>query len=176
MGSVALRVVFIVVPLGLVIGGLLLLLHGTKSEQADESASPNAVAREPSSPPRLAAAAMHDSTGTHSDAPHESHDAGGADSRPVLDEQTLMQMIRDSLISNPRLAETLAREGRDRFPDSANSDERDMLLVAALFNRRRIEQAQIEAYYYYAHHPEGRYTEGLSKLTNTRPRPAKPRR
>jgi hypothetical protein len=176
MFPMASRAVSIVVLLGLVVGGLVVLLHGTKCDQAKETATENAAARKPSAPPRLAAAAMQDPPEIDRDGPRQSHDAGGDASRPVMDEPTLMQMIRDSLTGNPRLAEALAREGRERFPDSAESDERDMLLVAALFNRRRIERAQVEAYYYYAHHPQGRYTEGLSRLTNTRPRPEKPRR
>jgi hypothetical protein len=45
----------------------------------------------------------------------------------VLDEHSLMQQIRDSVTSNPRLAETLAIEGRQRFPDSPDSEERDNL-------------------------------------------------
>jgi hypothetical protein len=94
----------------------------------------------------------------------------------VLDERSLMQQIRDSLKTNPRLAEALAREGRQRFPDRPYSDERDMLLVGALFNQGRIERAQVETHSYFENHPGGRYTEDLSLLTHTHPRPAGPGR
>jgi hypothetical protein len=91
-----------------------------------------------------------------------------------LDEPSLLQQIRDSLLSNPKLAETLAREGRQRFSDSPDADERDALLVLALMNQRRIERARIEAHYYFDHHRTGRFAERLSALTRVRPRPAGP--
>ncbi|MGB8295583.1 MAG: hypothetical protein WCG85_09165 [Polyangia bacterium] len=90
----------------------------------------------------------------------------------ALDEDSAMQQIRASLLDNPRLAETLAREGRQRFPDSPQADARDALLVTALMNQARIERARIEAYYYFDHHPDGRFGDRVSFLTRVRPRSA----
>jgi hypothetical protein len=78
------------------------------------------------------------------------------------------------VISNPELAETLAREGRQRFSDSLDADERDALLVSALFGRHRISRAREETFYYFDHHPGGRFTERVSTLTGLYPLPALP--
>ena len=51
------------------------------------------------------------------------------------------------------------------FPDSPYSDERDFLLVAALFNQGRIGRAKLEAYYYFEHHPDGRFSSNATALT-----------
>jgi hypothetical protein len=80
----------------------------------------------------------------------------------ALDEQSLKQKIRDSLAANPRLAEALAREERERFPgDSPEFDQRDALLVMAVYNQGEIDLASREADYYLEHHPNGRYREKL---------------
>jgi hypothetical protein len=102
-------------------------------------------------------------------------DAGMADTgRALLDEPTLMQQIRAHVKSNPPLAEALAREGRQRFADSADADERDALLVDALINQQRIGSARSETYYYFDHHPGGRFGEHLFVMTGVHPRPAGP--
>ena len=89
-------------------------------------------------------------------------------------ESTLMQQLRDSVRNNPPLAESLAKEGRQRFPDSAQSDERDALLVDALINQQRIGAARSETYYYLDHHPDGRYAQHLFMMTGVHPTPKPP--
>ena len=91
-----------------------------------------------------------------------------------MDEATLMRQIRENVKSNPVLAEALAREGRQRFPDSPDSDERDALLVDALINQQRIGAARSEAYYYFDHHPQGRFREHLFYMTGVHPVPRGP--
>jgi hypothetical protein len=93
------------------------------------------------------------------------------DLRPAVptNEAALMQKIRDNVKSNPPLAESLAREGRRRFPDSPDSDERDALLVDALINQQRIGAARDETYYYIEHHPQGRFREHLFVMTGVHP-------
>lgn len=81
-----------------------------------------------------------------------------------------MQRIRDNVKGHPALAESLAREGRRRFPDSPDSDERDALLVDALINQQRIGAARDETYYYMDHHPRGRFLEHLFMMTGVHPR------
>jgi hypothetical protein len=94
----------------------------------------------------------------------------------VLGEQDLMQQLRANVKSNPQLAESLAREDRQRFPDSSESDERDALLVDALINQQRIGAARSETYYYLDHHPGGRFAEHLFVMTGVHPRPSGPGR
>jgi hypothetical protein len=94
----------------------------------------------------------------------------------VPSEQDLMQQIRANVKSNPQLAESLAREDRQRFPDSPESDERDALLVDALINQQRIGAARSETYYYLDHHPDGRFAEHLFVMTGVHPRPSGPGR
>jgi hypothetical protein len=104
-------------------------------------------------------------------------DAGIADAgRVVLDEPTLMQQIRAHVKSDPQLAEALAREGRQRFADSPEADERDALLVDALINQQRIGSARSETYYYFDHHPGGRFADHLLVMTGVHPRPPRPGR
>jgi len=86
----------------------------------------------------------------------------------------IIAALRESVRSNPQRAEQLARESRQRFPESANSDERDALLVNALINQQRIGAARSETYYYYDHHPEGRFTEHLFVMTGVHPTPVGP--
>ena len=40
-----------------------------------------------------------------------------------------------------------------------------MILVAALHNKRDLGGAKREAWYYFMHYPQGRFTEYLSRLT-----------
>jgi hypothetical protein len=98
-------------------------------------------------------------------------DANGDTRRAVANEATLMQQLRLSVKSDPPLAESLAREGRQRFADSADSDERDALLVDALINQQRIGAARSETYYYLDHHPGGRFAEHLFVMTGVHPSP-----
>jgi hypothetical protein len=76
--------------------------------------------------------------------------------------------------SNPGAAEALAREARTRFPHSPRADEWDALLVDALVNQQRIGAARSETYYYFDHHPEGRFAAHLFALTGVHPVPAGP--
>jgi hypothetical protein len=85
-----------------------------------------------------------------------------------------MQQIRAHVKSDPPFAEALAREGRQRFADSPDADERDALLVDALINQQSIGAARSETYYYFDHHPGGRFGEHLFVMTGVHPRPARP--
>jgi hypothetical protein len=81
----------------------------------------------------------------------------------VLDEPELMAKARAALGRNPALAEALAREARARFGDSPASDQRDFIVVRALLNQLKRESARSEAFYYFAHHPDGQYVEKISR-------------
>ncbi len=86
-----------------------------------------------------------------------------------------MRQMRALVKSKPEQAETLAREARRRFPNGADADERDALLVDALINQQRIGRARDETYYYFDHHPGGRFAEHLFTMTGVHPQPGRAR-
>jgi len=86
-------------------------------------------------------------------------------------EADFMRQIRDNVRTNPELALALAKEARQELGDSAESDERDKLLVDALINLQKIGAARDETGYYYRHHPAGQYRQYLWAMTGARPDP-----
>ena len=85
------------------------------------------------------------------------------------DEDALVDEMRAILKSDPKRAEELGRIYQERFPGGARLDEADALLVYALYNQGLFDSAGLEAIHYFEHHPKGRYTEKLTKLTRMRP-------
>ena len=69
------------------------------------------------------------------------------------------------LTEDPVLAEQPARADQERFPDRPEADERDALLVAAVYNQKQPTRARKEARRYFRQHPDGRYREFLQKGT-----------
>lgn len=122
---------------------------------ADQPAATAPLAA-PSPPPRLSSAPVLRDAG---------HDFAGT----PLDEPALLRQIRALVKSQPERAEALAREARRRSPDGAGADERDALLVDALINQQRIGAARDETYYYFDHHPSGRFSEHLFVMTGVHP-------
>ncbi len=109
-----------------------------------------------------------------SPAPPRSPDAGPTPRPAAAGERALLLQARAFVKSDPPRAEALARESRRRFPDGATADERDALLVDALINQQRIGAARDETYYYFDHHPRGRFAEHLAIMTGVHPRPRGP--
>jgi type IV secretory pathway VirB10-like protein len=101
-------------------------------------------------------------------------DATRAVPPPASEEQGLLLQIRALVKTDPQQAETLARESRRRFPEGDTADERDALLVDALINQQRIGRARDETYYYFDHHPRGRFAEHLFIMTGVHPQPKRP--
>jgi hypothetical protein len=97
-----------------------------------------------------------------------SRDVGIDAGRLVGDKEPFIVRLHALVTRNSRLAESLARDDREHFPNSPDADERDALLVAALYNQGDIDRARHEAHYYFARHPSGRFTEYLSKLMGLR--------
>jgi len=91
--------------------------------------------------------------------------------QPPRTEADFMRQLQGNLRANPQVAVALAKEAREAFGDSAESDERDRLLVDALINLQRIGDARDETLYYYRHHPAGRYRQYLWAMTGARPDP-----
>jgi hypothetical protein len=153
------RALAIVFFLGLIACAVLFAVrHGQRAERArPQPAVPPAPPASPSlASPRLAVLPAPDA----------------APAMMVDDESALMRQIRALIKREPAKAEALAREARRRFPDGAEADERDALLVDALVNQQRIGAARDETYYYFDHHPGGRFGEHLFVMTGVRP-PAK---
>jgi hypothetical protein len=92
----------------------------------------------------------------------------------ITAEALLMKQIRDQYRTNPAQAIEAAREARQKFGDSRDSDERDSLLIQAHLNLRDMASARAEMPYYYRHHPHGRWGDYLFALTNVGPEPAEP--
>jgi hypothetical protein len=103
-------------------------------------------------------------------------DAGSVTPPAPTGEKALLLQIRATVKSDPVRAESLARESRRRFPEGETADERDALLVDALINQQRIGRARDETYYYFDHHPGGRFAEHLFIMTGVKPRPHGPGR
>jgi hypothetical protein len=101
-------------------------------------------------------------------------DAGAHLADSPIDEHGLLLQIRATIESNPAQAEALARESRRRFPEGAEADERDALLVDTLINQQRIGRARDETYYYFDHHPHGRFADHLAAMTGVHPAPRRP--
>jgi hypothetical protein len=76
-----------------------------------------------------------------------------------------IEEIRAVLTEAPELAEQLVRADQERFPDRPDADERDALLVAAVYNQHQPTRARKEARVYFRKHPNGRFKDFLQKGT-----------
>jgi hypothetical protein len=143
------------------------ILHWRRGERAETPKANEPTTSPPATatvqPPRMAAPPASRAT------------ASTATSRNA-DEPAWLRQIRALVKSDPGKAEALAREARQRFPDSMEADERDALLVDALINQQRIGAARSETYYYFDHHPGGRFSEHLFAMTGVHPTPSGPHR
>jgi len=151
-----------------VVAGVRLLGRGdvTREAPASEGARPAAAESPPPRPaPPPAPAAPAPAAPAASAAPPDA--AANGDDRLIED-------IRANVRRDPRRAEALARQARSRFPGSPNADERDALLVDALINQQRIGAARSETYYYYDHHPNGKFAAHLFSMTGVHPAPPTP--
>lgn len=77
----------------------------------------------------------------------------------------IISEIRAVLTEDPKLAEELARADQAQFPDSPDADERDALLVAAVYNQKDPLRARLETRRYLRRHPGGRFAEQLMHVT-----------
>lgn len=86
-----------------------------------------------------------------------------------MSEDELVDEMSEVLRTDPKRAEKLGRAHRERFEGGSRAEEADALLVYAMYNQRRVEQAKVEAIHYYKRHPGGQYTERLIEVTRVRP-------
>ncbi len=84
-------------------------------------------------------------------------------------EAAMVKQMRNLWRTDPAKTVELAREARQRYGDSPDSDERDSLIVQAYLNLHDTAAARAEMPYYYKHHPHGRWGNYLFALTNVGP-------
>jgi hypothetical protein len=78
--------------------------------------------------------------------------------QPAADETSLLEQLHDLAGSNPELSLKLAREAVARFPDSPNAPEFEWNVVKALFNMRRLDEAEAEARVMLSKYPGNYFT------------------
>jgi hypothetical protein len=139
--------------------------RGTSTPPPPPAAQPGSAPVPSSAAPRLAAPEV----------PVAPVDAGSvASNRPSHpSEGRFMRLIRALVESDPARAEALARQARALYPDGAEADERDALLVDALINQQKIGAARSETHYYFDHHPNGRFADHLSVMTGVHRPPSR---
>jgi hypothetical protein len=156
---------YLAVLIGIVACILGLYWYRSNSQKFTESSTVAETTSMALDPPRLATGAVSPRPASPSPDLRIVNDASSL----ALDEQSLKQRLRDNIATNPRLAEDLVIEGRRRFPgDTPESDERDAMMVTAVYNQGKIDLAYREADYYLEHHPNGRYREKLISLSTHR--------
>jgi hypothetical protein len=64
---------------------------------------------------------------------------------PPLDEAPLMEKLRALGATNPALTIALARDGNNRFPDSADAPERAWMVIKSLAGMANFKEARDEA-------------------------------
>jgi hypothetical protein len=95
------------------------------------------------------------------------------DAGKPLDEQSLLTELHDLAASDPPLSLKLAREAVERFPESPNAPEFEWNVVKALFNMRRLEDAEDEARIMLDRYPDSYFTgDVVHHLLNHPPNPS----
>jgi len=95
------------------------------------------------------------------------------DAGKPLDEQSLLTELHDLAASDPPLSLQLAREAVARSPDGPNAPEFEWNVVKALFNMRRLEDAEDEARSMLARYPDSDFTgDVVHHLLNHPPNPS----
>jgi hypothetical protein len=90
--------------------------------------------------------------------------------RPTLDEAPLLARLQSVQESDPSLAYDLAREGRRRFPASANAPEWAARVVKSLALLGRLSEARREAEIMVNAYPESPWTREVEAHTGAHPR------
>ncbi|MCL2448452.1 MAG: hypothetical protein FWD17_05845, partial [Polyangiaceae bacterium] len=84
---------------------------------------------------------------------------------PPLGEAALMARLRQIKGSDPELAARLAREGNERFPDSADAPERASILVHALADLGRSSEARGAAEGMVNRYPDSDWVREVERFT-----------
>lgn len=87
-------------------------------------------------------------------------------------EESLLTQLHDLAGSDPNLSLRIAREAVSRFPDSPNAPEFEWNVVKALFNMRRLDEAEAEARIMLSRYPGSYFTgDVVHHLLNHPPNP-----
>ena len=81
-----------------------------------------------------------------------------SDARRLRDEASLLAQLHELAGSDPDLSLRLAREAVNRFPDSPDAPEFEWNVVKALFNLRRLDEAEAEARIMVSKYPGSSFT------------------
>jgi hypothetical protein len=84
--------------------------------------------------------------------------AAQRDVRPPADEASLLEQLHELAGSDPDRSLNLAREAVAQFPDSPNAPEFEWNVVKALFNLRRLDEAEAEARIMVSKYPGSSFT------------------
>jgi hypothetical protein len=79
------------------------------------------------------------------------------------DERSLMAKLHELGETNPPVSLELAKEGNDRFPDSADAPERSWILVKSLVNMGRFDEARAEAATMVKMYPETSWSQDVER-------------
>jgi hypothetical protein len=84
---------------------------------------------------------------------------------PAMSESALMAELRAFKDSDPQFAIERAREGNQRFPDSADAAERSSILIHALANAGQASEARGEAEDMVNHYPDSEWVREVERFT-----------
>ena len=84
---------------------------------------------------------------------------------PTMSESALMAELRTFKDSDPQFAIERAREGNQRFPDSADAPERSSILIHALANAGQASEARGEAEDMVNRYPDSEWVREVERFT-----------
>ena len=84
--------------------------------------------------------------------------AAHADARGLPDAASVLAQLHELAGSDPALSLRLARDAVNRFPDSPDAPELEWNVVKALFNLRRLDEAEAEARVMVSKYPDSSFT------------------
>jgi hypothetical protein len=84
--------------------------------------------------------------------------AAHADTRGLPDAASVLAQLHELAGSDPELSLRLARDAVNRFPDSPDAPEFEWNVVKALFNLRRLDEAEAEARVMVSKYPDSSFT------------------
>ena len=93
------------------------------------------------------------------------HDAGAPPAPGALDEPHLMAKLRAIKDREPQAAVILARQGNQRFPDSADAPERTSILIHSLVAVDKGSEARGEAERMVNHYPDSGWVREVERFT-----------
>jgi hypothetical protein len=138
----------------LIVGAVVWWRSGERVAPAPEVAAPGATALAPGAAPAPPAAP-----------PALPAPAASPQDLSAMSEQLLMARLREVAKTDSARAIALAEEGNRRFPDSADAPERESILIHALANAERRNEARGRAEYMVNHYPDSDWVREIEAFT-----------